>query len=131
MISVTQRTNRQSAVRDNAPEADLVLVVGSQNSSNSLRLTEISIAVGTPSYLVDDVTMIQPEWLKDVQHIHVTAGASAPEFLVENIIEYLVTHFDGNLIQDSVVEEGMFFSMPSSLTNYLRNKDVTIEGNVQ
>lgn len=124
-------TNRQTAVRDEAPDADLVLVVGSQNSSNSLRLTEISKAVGTPSYLVDDVSMINPHWLEGVDNILITAGASAPERLVVEIIEHLTSSFNGKLIEESVVDEGMFFSMPNSLRNYLEGKDITVEGEVQ
>ena len=124
-------TNRQTAVREEAPDADLVLVVGSQNSSNSLRLTEIATAVGTDSYLVDDVSKINPKWLEGVDNILLTAGASAPERLVLEIIEHLKLNFDGTLTEESVVDEGMFFAMPSSLKNYLKNKEVTIEGKDQ
>ena len=124
-------TNRQTAVREEAPDADLVLVVGSQNSSNSLRLTEISKSVGTPSFLVDDVTMVNPDWLEGVQNILITAGASAPERLVTEIIHLLTETFDGHLVEDSPVDEGMTFSLPPSLATYLQEKDVTVEGNMQ
>jgi 4-hydroxy-3-methylbut-2-enyl diphosphate reductase len=124
-------TNRQIAVRDDAPTADLVLVVGSQNSSNSLRLTEIAKAARTPSFLIDDVSMLQPDWFNGAQEILITAGASAPERLVTEIIKHLVEQFDGELIQDSPVNEGMAFSMPSSLNQFLQNKNVTVEGNSQ
>ena len=124
-------TNRQIAVRNEAPSVDLVLVVGSQNSSNSLRLTEISITAGTPSFLIDDVSMLQPKWFDGVQNLLITAGASAPERLVTEIIERLVAEFDGVLIDESPVNEGMTFSMPASLNQFLENKDITVEGNTQ
>ncbi|HIE82840.1 MAG TPA: 4-hydroxy-3-methylbut-2-enyl diphosphate reductase, partial [Dehalococcoidia bacterium] len=90
-------TNRQISVRDDAANADLVLVVGSQNSSNSLRLTEISKTAGTSSYLIDDVTKIQRKWLENVDTILITAGASAPEHLVQEIVTYLINNFNGEL----------------------------------
>ena len=121
-------TNRQISVREDAPEADLVLVVGSQNSSNSLRLTEISKTAGTPSYLVDDVTKIQHEWLENVNSILITAGASAPEHLVQEIVTYLMDNYNGELTNELDVDEGMSFSMPSSLTNFIQGIDVTVEG---
>ena len=124
-------TNRQIAVRDDAPLADLVLVVGSQNSSNSLRLTEISITAGTPSFLIDDVSLLKPEWFDGVEHVLLTAGASAPERLVTDIVEHLTTHYDGCLIESSPVKEGMSFSMPASHQLFLQNKDITVEGNSQ
>lgn len=124
-------TNRQIAVRDEAPAANLVLVVGSENSSNSLRLTEISKSVGTQSFLVDDVSMLQPEWFVGVQDLLITAGASAPERLVTEIIDHLIMQFDGELVNEPPVNEGMSFSMPASFNQFLQNKDVTVEGNLQ
>ena len=107
------------------------LIAIAQNSSNSLRLTEIALAAGTDSYLVDDVSKINPNWLEGVDNILLTAGASAPERLVLEIINHLELNFDGTLAEESVVDEGMFFAMPSSLKNYLKNKEVTIEGKDQ
>ena len=124
-------TNRQVAVRDEAPSADLVLVVGSQNSSNSLRLNEISINAGTPSFLIDDASMLEPEWFNGVEQLLITAGASAPERLVTEIVEHVTTQYDGHLIDDSHVDEGVSFSMPASFQQFLQNKDVTIEGDSQ
>ncbi len=124
-------TNRQLALRENACEVDLVLVVGSNNSSNSVRLTEISESSGTSSYLIDDVTMLQGGWFENVDRVLVTAGASAPEHLVTELVEYLIQHFNGKLVDSANVNEGMYFSKPQSLTNYLKKKSITIEGKEQ
>ncbi len=121
-------TNRQISVRVDAPKANLVLVVGSKNSSNSLRLTEIAKTAGTPSYLVDDVSKINPKWLQGVNDILITAGASAPEHLVVEIVRYLVDNYDGELVGESNVDEGMSFSMPVSLTNFLDTIEISVEG---
>ena len=108
-------TNRQHAVRLLAAEADLVLVVGSKNSSNSVRLTEISENTGTPAYLVDDVTGIDATWFTGVETVLVTAGASAPEYLVQNIVRDLIQNFDVQVEESTTVEENMHFSLPHSL----------------
>jgi 4-hydroxy-3-methylbut-2-enyl diphosphate reductase len=121
-------TKRQKAVRNNAINADLVLVIGSQNSSNSLRLTEIAETSGTKAYLLDDVSKLNPDWLENVNSILITAGASAPEHLVLDLIQHLTYNYGGKLESESKFDEGMTFSMPISLTTFLREKDVTIEG---
>ncbi|WP_367128902.1 4-hydroxy-3-methylbut-2-enyl diphosphate reductase [Saccharothrix sp. HUAS TT1] len=82
-------TNRQDAVREVARDADLVLVVGSENSSNSVRLVELARRVGTPAHLIDDVSGIRPEWLAGVRVVGVSAGASAPPRLVDEVVEAL------------------------------------------
>ena len=121
-------TKRQNAVREDATDIDLVLVVGSQNSSNSLRLTEIAETVGTPAFLLDDVSKLDATWLVNVNSVLITAGASAPEHLVQEIVEHLTENFDGQLEGDSTFDEGMTFSMPPSLYSYLSTKRLTIEG---
>ena len=108
-------TNRQQAVRDVAPEADLVLVVGSKNSSNSIRLTEISQNTGTRAYLVDDKSEIDRAWFKGVKTVLVTAGASAPEHLVREIIDDLVEQYGGDVEERHVIEEDEHFELPLSL----------------
>ncbi len=108
-------TNRQQAIRETAHEADLVLVVGSQNSSNSLRLTEISENIGTRAHLVDDVNEIDDSWFEQVDTVLVTAGASAPEHLVQQIVEHLLSRYGGAVEQRSVIEEDMHFELPLSL----------------
>ncbi len=81
--------NRQEAVHDLAKLVDMILVVGSKNSSNSNRLREIGAELGRPSYLIDDATALQPEWFENVRTVGLTAGASAPEVLVQGVIEGL------------------------------------------
>ena len=107
--------NRQDAVKQLAGECDLVLVVGSPNSSNSNRLRELSDRMGTPAYLIDGAEEILPEWLEGASNIGVTAGASAPDVLVQQVIQHLrdsgatgVQELDGR-------EENVVFSMPKEL----------------
>ncbi len=121
-------TNRQIAVRDDAASADLVLVVGSNNSSNSLRLTEIAHSVGTPAYLLDDVSHLQESWLEGVGTILITAGASAPEHLVLEIVKHLVENHSGKLQDELAIDEGMSFSMPPSVHSFLEVRNITVEG---
>lgn len=108
-------TNRQHAVRAIASQADLVLVIGSRNSSNSLRLTEISETSGTPAHLVDDKSEIKQQWFKGVDAVLVTAGASAPEYLVQEIVRELSDHYGGKAEESHIVEENMQFELPMSL----------------
>ena len=108
-------TNRQHAVRALAPEADLTIVVGSKNSSNSVRLTEISESSGTDAHLVDDVTELEESWFDGVETVLVTAGASAPEHLVEEIIRQLIDAYDGRVSDGEGVPEDVHFNLPRSL----------------
>lgn len=124
-------TNRQTAVRESASEVDLVLVVGSTNSSNSLRLTEIAETAGTPAFLIDDVSHLQDHWFTNTNSVLITAGASAPEHLVTEIIEHLTEHYEGELTSHATFDEDMTFSMPKSLQTYLDTGNVTIKGQKQ
>ena len=108
-------TNRQEVVQRMAPLADLVLVVGSKNSSNSVRLTEISQNVGTRAYLVDDKSEIDHHWFGSVGSVLVTAGASAPEYLVQEIVTDLVERYGGHVEPIDGEEEDMHFELPLSL----------------
>jgi 4-hydroxy-3-methylbut-2-enyl diphosphate reductase len=108
-------TNRQHAVRALAKSADLVLVVGSKNSSNSVRLTEISETTGTRAYLVDDVSEIDHAWFKGIDKVLITAGASAPEDLVQEIVDELNRRYGGESEESHVVEEDMHFALPYTL----------------
>jgi len=108
-------TNRQQAVRELAQHVDLVLVVGSKNSSNSVRLTEISETTGAPAYLVDDKSEIDHKWFDGVKSVLVTAGASAPEHLVQEIVQDLTARYGGGVEESHVVEEDMHFELPLSL----------------
>ncbi|OBU13109.1 4-hydroxy-3-methylbut-2-enyl diphosphate reductase [Morganella psychrotolerans] len=108
-------TNRQEAVRDLAGKADLVLVVGSKNSSNSNRLAELAERVGKPSYLIDSADDISPDWLKGVETIGLTAGASAPDVLVQQVIRRLQELGADDVRQLEGREENIIFEVPKEL----------------
>lgn len=105
--------NRQGAVRLIAQQADLVLVLGSDNSSNSERLREVAEAYGARAYLIDDVSEIQNEWLEGTDVVGITAGASAPEKLVQDVKAYLREMGVGNFEEIETVTEKVAFSLPS------------------
>ncbi|HTL28079.1 MAG TPA: 4-hydroxy-3-methylbut-2-enyl diphosphate reductase [Tepidisphaeraceae bacterium] len=107
-------TNRQSAVTQLSPEADLVLVIGSKNSSNSKRLVERAREQGVPGYLVDDQSEIDPAWFKGKQSVLVTAGASAPERLVMDLLDRLKRDFGATVETRTLVEEDVSFELPKS-----------------
>ena len=104
--------NRQDAVKEVAGQSDVVLVIGSDNSSNSNRLVEVSRALGTPAHLIDDETEIDPAWVGDADVIGVTSGASAPEWLVERVVERLRGLGAGEVEELAVTEEHMAFGLP-------------------
>lgn len=108
-------SNRQAAVKQIAPESDLVLVIGAPNSSNSLRLVEVSERLGTTAYLIQRADEIEPEWLEGVETIGLTAGASAPETLVREVIERLAEWRDVTEKTVTAVEEKMVFKLPRQL----------------
>lgn len=106
--------NRQLAVRELAAVTDLILVVGASNSSNSNRLVEEAIASGVPSYLISDVSKIRQEWLRGVVTVGLTSGASAPEILVEEVVQYFKHR--GAVVEDLVTrEENVHFALPREL----------------
>lgn len=107
--------NRQEAVRAVASEADVLLVLGSRNSSNSIRLVEVSRECGTPAYLIDDVREIDPMWLEDADRVAVTAGASAPEHVVWECIEWFQRNFGATFEHRQIREENVDFRLPSVL----------------
>ena len=108
-------TNRQEAVRELAKQCDLVIVVGSKNSSNSNRLAELASRMGVKSKLIDDPNDIHADWFDDVQTIGVTAGASAPEELVQSVINR-IGDFGATTIEElQGLEENMFFEVPKEL----------------
>ena len=107
--------NRQDAVKELARHCDLVLVVGSPNSSNSNRLREIAEKLDTPSYLIDGADDIQTDWLVGAENIGVTAGASAPDILVDNVIQKLKTLGVTEVVTLEGHEESVVFSLPKSL----------------
>ncbi len=108
--------NRQLAVKAVAPLCDLLLVVGSQNSSNSRRLVEVCEKAGVPAHLVDDAGEVQQAWLDSVNTVAVTAGASAPENLVQDLISELRSKGFGAMEEMEIKEEDVRFNLPSELT---------------
>jgi 4-hydroxy-3-methylbut-2-enyl diphosphate reductase len=107
--------NRQEAVGLLSREADVVLVLGSQNSSNSQRLAEIARNFGKPAYLIDGAASIDPQWLDGAQTVLVTAGASAPEIVVEQVLDYLVANYDAQVESRSIRDEEVYFPLPREL----------------
>ncbi|WP_448679277.1 4-hydroxy-3-methylbut-2-enyl diphosphate reductase [Pseudomonas nicosulfuronedens] len=107
--------NRQDAVKELADQCDLVLVVGSPNSSNSNRLRELAERMGTPGYLIDGAEDLQKEWFDGVQRIGITAGASAPEVLVRGVIQQLRDWGAEPEVELDGREENITFSMPKEL----------------
>ncbi|WP_199435204.1 4-hydroxy-3-methylbut-2-enyl diphosphate reductase [Qaidamihabitans albus] len=109
-------TNRQQAVTTIAPRCELVLVIGSDNSSNSRRLVEVALHAGAPAaHLLDRAAQLRPEWLDAVTTVGVTAGASAPEVLVEDLLAVLATHGFATVELVTTAEENIRFGLPASL----------------
>ncbi|MGS2720293.1 4-hydroxy-3-methylbut-2-enyl diphosphate reductase [Paraglaciecola aestuariivivens] len=107
--------NRQDSVRELAADCDLLLVVGAQNSSNSNRLRELAEKIGAKAYLIADANCIQQEWLEGVQHIGVTAGASAPEVLVQGVVSRLKEWGATTATERAGREENIEFAVPKEL----------------
>ncbi len=107
--------NRQVAVKNIVPQSDLLLVVGSANSSNSNRLVEVAREHGLTAYLIEDATTIQAEWLGKSECVTVTAGASAPEHLVQQVISHLRDFGFGSADEVEVIEEDVRFALPPEL----------------
>jgi 4-hydroxy-3-methylbut-2-en-1-yl diphosphate reductase len=114
--------NRQNAVKKLAEISDLLLVVGSKNSSNSNRLREVGVKSGLPGYLIDDKDDIDPTWLEEVERIGVTAGASAPERLVEGVIQWMRQHLDVDFSEMEGEERKVYFK-PAELIEHVEAGD--------
>ncbi|MFT4111531.1 4-hydroxy-3-methylbut-2-enyl diphosphate reductase [Silvibacterium sp.] len=112
--------NRQTAVKNVAHNADLVLVVGSQNSSNSNRLVEVSKNLGTNGYLIENSKAIDPAWLDGISTVAVTAGASAPEVLVEDVVAYLQERGYGSVEEVEVMPENVRFGLPPEIVQAIQ-----------
>lgn len=110
-------TNRQHAVLAIADECDIVIVVGSQNSSNSKRLVEVAERAGTPAYLVDDASSIAPEWIMNARRIGLTAGASAPPHLVDEVIGTLRALGPVDVVEREVTREDIRFTLPKEVSD--------------
>ena len=107
--------NRQVAVKHVASDADLLLVVGSENSSNSNRLVEVARNLGTNAHLIDSCSDVEPDWLENVKTIALTAGASAPECLVEEVVKFLDSKGFGNVEELEVMPENVRFGLPPEI----------------
>jgi 4-hydroxy-3-methylbut-2-enyl diphosphate reductase len=112
--------NRQMAVKGVSQHCDLLLVVGSENSSNSKRLVEVAENFHVRSYLVNDRGDVHVDWLSGVRNVAVTAGASAPEHLVQDLVEFLRGHGFQDMEEIELVEEDVRFSLPAELTVSIR-----------
>jgi len=112
--------NRQNAVKSIVPKVDLLLVLGAPNSSNSIRLREVAETKGTRAYLIERASDIKPQWLQGVKNLGLTASASAPEVLVQEVIDCCRKDFGvQEVIEDETVEEHMRFSLPYELSKIL------------
>jgi 4-hydroxy-3-methylbut-2-enyl diphosphate reductase len=107
--------NRQTAVKQMAERADLLLVIGSGNSSNSNRLKEVAEAMGTKAYLIDDVNEIKSEWLEGADCVGITAGASAPEYLVQDVLKFFRDMGVTDVEEIDAVKEEVSFALPQEL----------------
>ena len=115
--------NRQEAIREIAPQTDLVLVVGSKNSSNSVRLMEVAKEYGAKaSYLIDFASEVNPEWFDGVETIGVTSGASVPEILVRELLEHLATLGYSDVEEVRAKEENLTFALPPELRKALKER---------
>ncbi|MGD0697412.1 MAG: 4-hydroxy-3-methylbut-2-enyl diphosphate reductase [Terriglobia bacterium] len=115
--------NRQTAIKALAKDTDLVLVLGSDNSSNSKRLKEVAESAGAPAYLIDDVTEIDPAWLEGVECVGVTAGASAPEHLVQEVVAHFKDLGASEVEEVEMVEEKVTFVPPPELARKLAERE--------
>ncbi|WP_190318411.1 4-hydroxy-3-methylbut-2-enyl diphosphate reductase [Nocardiopsis listeri] len=114
-------SNRQDAVKAMAPECELVIVVGSDNSSNSVRLVEVALDAGAnASYLIDNATLMEEAWLEGVTTVGVTSGASVPDILVRELLDKLSAHGYGSVTPVTTAEETLTFSLPKELRRDLR-----------
>jgi 4-hydroxy-3-methylbut-2-enyl diphosphate reductase len=118
--------NRQVAVKQVASDADLLLVVGSDNSSNSNRLVEVARNLGTSSHLIDSFRNIQPAWLEGVKTIALTAGASAPECLVEEVVKFLATEGFNNVNEVEVMPENVRFGLPPEIVEAIASAPAVV-----
>ena len=113
--------NRQEAIKAIAPQADLVLVVGSTNSSNSVRLVEVAVEYGAKkAFLIDYASEAKDEWLVGVTTVGLTSGASVPEILVRSVLEWLSLHGFGDVEEVRATEETLLFSLPPELRKDLK-----------
>ncbi len=117
--------NRQDAVKALAREAQLVLVIGSDNSSNSRRLREVAEGTGARAYLIEDAAKIDPAWLEGVECVAITAGASAPEYLVQEVVEHFRRMGVDDIEEIDTVEERVTFTPPAELAHVMAERGIS------
>ena len=127
--------NRQVAVKnvvtkDDYEHPQLLLVVGSDNSSNSNRLVEVAVNLNTPSYLIENFRSIRPEWLKGMKTVALTAGASAPEILVQEVVEFLAKEGFTNVHEVEVMPENVRFGLPAEIVQAIQAAPKSVSGAV-
>jgi 4-hydroxy-3-methylbut-2-enyl diphosphate reductase len=112
-------TNRQAAVKQLARESDLVLVIGSRNSSNSNRLVEVARECGADAHLIDNEAQVREDWLRDKRIVGITSGASAPEELVQRLVDYFRDRGTADVEELEVVHEDVRFMLPKTIRQAL------------
>jgi 4-hydroxy-3-methylbut-2-en-1-yl diphosphate reductase len=112
-------TNRQMAVKSLARHVDLVLVIGSANSSNSQRLVDVTRDQGVAAHLIDDETHIETAWLAEADVVGITSGASAPEWLVERVVEWFRARGVADISEHDVIDEDVHFALPREVRRQL------------
>jgi 4-hydroxy-3-methylbut-2-enyl diphosphate reductase len=121
-------TNRQMAVRQMARECDLVLVIGSRNSSNSNRLVEVARDHGADSYLIDNETQVEAQWLEGKRVVGISSGASAPEELVQRLVEFFRERGTSDVSEFEVVQEDVRFMLPREIRRALADRPLPTAG---
>lgn len=121
--------NRQNAVKALAKQVDVVLVIGSENSSNSQRLREVAISQGCPAYLIDGAEQIAPEWLMEAESAGVTSGASAPEILVQQVIQRLQELGATEVVELKLIDENVQFALPPEIQELSKQTKLVSELN--
>jgi 4-hydroxy-3-methylbut-2-enyl diphosphate reductase len=115
-------TNRQAAVKQMAEHCDLVLVIGSRNSSNSNRLVEVARDHGAASYLIDNANQVADEWLQDARVVGITSGASAPELLVQELVDFFRARGTDDISEFDVIQEDVRFMLPKTIRKALADR---------
>ena len=121
-------TNRQAAVKQMAAACDLVLVIGSQNSSNSKRLVEVARDYGTDAHLIDNESQVQEEWLADKRVVGITSGASAPEALVQRLVQFFRDRGTEDVSEFEVIQEDVRFMLPKTIRKALAEREPVAGG---
>jgi 4-hydroxy-3-methylbut-2-enyl diphosphate reductase len=116
-------TNRQAAVKQMAEQCDLVLVIGSRNSSNSNRLVEVARDHGADSYLIDNADQVNDDWLQDARVVGITSGASAPELLVQELVEFFRERGTEDVSEFEVIQEDVRFMLPKTIRKALADRE--------